>query len=200
MSDRVVLVDFENVHKVDLGLIPGDSSVMVFFGAAQKSVTRDYHKAARHLGDRCEEIDIHGHGRNALDFHIAFYLGERLARQPSAELIILSKDKGFDPLIEHLRDRKFNVRRESELTDAVKARLGPQSRKATLQALIDMLRKTQKARPATRKKLLAHVAAHFKGSTTSEHGQLIDQLVEQGYISEPDGRLEYAVKLTVSQP
>src|SRR5688500_19011002 len=114
MPEQILLVDFENTQKVDPAQIPAGVRVMVFFGATQKSVTRDYHKAALSLGDRCEEIDIHGQGKNALDFHIAFYLGERLTKSPSAELVILSKDKGFDPLVAHLRGRQFNVRREAE--------------------------------------------------------------------------------------
>jgi hypothetical protein len=85
-------------------------------------VTRDFHKAARQLGERCVEIDMHGQGKNALDFHLAFYLGEYLAKTPAAEFVILSKDKGFDPLVHHLRVRKFNVRRAETQSEAFPAK------------------------------------------------------------------------------
>ena len=43
-------------------------------------------KAARKLGERFIDIDIEDRGKNALDFHIAFYLEEYLAQ--ARELIV----------------------------------------------------------------------------------------------------------------
>jgi hypothetical protein len=59
-----------------------------------------------------------GQGTNALDVHIALYLGEYLTMNVAADCIILPKDKGFDPLVTHLRGRKFNVRRAITLSEA----------------------------------------------------------------------------------
>jgi hypothetical protein len=86
-----------------------------FFGASQKTVPTEFLKRALKGGDRFEPIDIAGHGKNALDFHIAFYLGECLTRSPGTRCVVLSKDKGFDPLIKHLAGRGFSVRRETTL-------------------------------------------------------------------------------------
>ena len=41
-------------------------------------------------------------GKNALDFHIAYYLGQLALKEPDAFFHIVSKDTGFDPLIQHL--------------------------------------------------------------------------------------------------
>ena len=38
MADTVLLVDFENVGKIDLGAIPVSVRVPFFFGASQKTV------------------------------------------------------------------------------------------------------------------------------------------------------------------
>ena len=78
-----------------------------FFGASQKSVPKEFLKAALNLGERFVPIDIEGQGKNALDFHIAYYLGEYLTRSPQSACVILSKDKGFDPLVKHLVARGF---------------------------------------------------------------------------------------------
>jgi len=102
MADSVLLVDYENIGKVDLGAVPAGVRVPFFFGASQKSVPTEFLKAALKLGERFVQIDIEGQGKNALDFHIAFYLGEYLARSPQSPCVILSRDKGFDPLIKHL--------------------------------------------------------------------------------------------------
>src|SRR5205085_176864 len=98
-----------------------DVKVPFFFGASQRTVTKEFFKSALKLAGRFIPIDIEGHGKNALDFHIAFYLGEYLAANPAAECIILSGDKGFDPLIRHLNARGFTVRRVSALADAFPA-------------------------------------------------------------------------------
>ena len=45
--------------------------------------------------------------RMPLDFHIAYYLGDLAVKEPDADFYILSKDTGFDPLIEHLEGRKY---------------------------------------------------------------------------------------------
>ena len=115
---QILLVDFENVPKVDLAAVPAGVVVPFFFGAAQKSVPTEFLKAALKLGERFLPIDIAGAGRNALDFHIAFYLGEYLATHPGAQCVILSRDKGFDPLVRHLQLRGFAVRRAATLEEA----------------------------------------------------------------------------------
>ena len=54
MADTVLLIDFENVGKIDLGAIPDGVRVLVFIGASQKSVAKDFLKAALKLADRFE--------------------------------------------------------------------------------------------------------------------------------------------------
>jgi len=88
-------------------------AVPFFFGASQKTVPTAFLKSALKLGDRFEQIDIAGHGKNALDFHIAFYLGECLTLSRGTRCVVLSKDKGFDPLIKHLVRRTARVFRRT---------------------------------------------------------------------------------------
>jgi len=125
MAESVLLVDYENVGKIDLAAIPDGVRVPFFFGASQRTVPTEFLKAALKLGDRFVPIDIEGQGKNALDFHIAFYLGEYLARAPHTACVIFSKDKGFDPLIRHLTRRGFSVRRANSMAEALGARALP---------------------------------------------------------------------------
>src|ERR1700741_2189928 len=111
MAESVLLVDYENVGKIDLAAIPDGVRVPFFFGASQRTVPTEFLKAALKLGDGFVPLDIERQGKNALDFHIAFYLGEYLARAPETACVIFSKDKGFDPLVRHLTRRGFSVRR-----------------------------------------------------------------------------------------
>ncbi|HEY2273872.1 MAG TPA: PIN domain-containing protein [Steroidobacteraceae bacterium] len=125
MAESVLLVDYENIGRIDLASIPDGVRVPFFFGASQRTVPTEFLKAALRLGEQFVPIDIEGQGKNALDFHIAFYLGEYLARAPHTACVILSKDKGFDPLVRHLTRRGFSVRRVNTMAEALGSRGSP---------------------------------------------------------------------------
>jgi hypothetical protein len=67
------------------------------------------------LGNDARYIKISGNGQNALDFHIAYYVGELAGKDPDAQFHIISKDKGFDPLIAHLKSRGIRIQREKDI-------------------------------------------------------------------------------------
>jgi hypothetical protein len=103
MAERILLVDYENVQAVDLGRIPQDVHIRFVLGAKQKTLPAELSMQAQPLGTRFEYVGIKDVQPNAVDFCIAFYLGEILTRNPKAECVVLSKDKkGFDPLVRHL--------------------------------------------------------------------------------------------------
>ena len=52
-----------------------------------------------------------------LDFHIAYYIGRLAAEEPSAHFHIISKDAGFDPLIQHLRSKQILSSRVQTVAD-----------------------------------------------------------------------------------
>jgi hypothetical protein len=93
--------------------------------------------SALKLGERFVLTEISGTGPNALDFHIAYYLGEILAHDPAHRCVILSKDKGFDPLVKHLVGRGFAVSRAATLADAsgVVAEAAPSGRRTVAKHL-----------------------------------------------------------------
>ena len=106
-----ILIDHENVQPADLaGLDAHDACVWVFTGAQQK-VAISLIEAVQALGERGRFVRISGNGRNALDFHIAYYLGGFAARDPSASFLIVSADAGYDPLIKHLNAQGIVARR-----------------------------------------------------------------------------------------
>jgi hypothetical protein len=207
----ILLVDYENVGKVELAAIPSDVRVPFFFGASQRSVPTDFMKAALRLGDRFTPIDIEGQGTNALDFHIAYYLGEFLAAEPESTCVILSKDKGFDPLVKHLQGRGFKVRRASSIAEAFTdsnkravVEVAPRRSKrsavtaastpaASWELALIWLREMQaRLRPRKRKSLVAHLRTHFGNKLAEpELQQLVDRLITEKKLSEVDGVLAY---------
>ena len=115
---KYVLVDFENVQPKNLELLKEHPfRVLVFIGANQTKFPRHFVVAMQALGEQADYVEIVGSGPNALDFHIAYYIGELAAQEPDARFHIISKDRGFDPLIRHLKGKKIRVRREKDLAE-----------------------------------------------------------------------------------
>lgn len=118
MATNYVLIDFENVHPKNLELLTKHPfEVFVFVGASQTKVPFDLADSMQLLGTSARYIKISGNGQNALDFHIAFYVGELAGKDPHAQFHIVSKDKGFDPLIQHLNGRGIRIQREKDIAE-----------------------------------------------------------------------------------
>ncbi len=118
MATQYVLIDFENVHPKNLELLTTHPfKVFVFVGASQTKVPFDLADSMQLLGRSARYIKISGNGQNALDFHIAYYVGELAAKDPDGHFHIISKDRGFDPLIKHLKGRKIRIQREKDLAE-----------------------------------------------------------------------------------
>ena len=62
-----------------------------------------------------------GKGKNALDFHLSFYLGYVAARQPEASLVVVANDTGYDSMISHAKTLGFSVQRIGFQAQAVPA-------------------------------------------------------------------------------
>ncbi len=118
MATNYVLIDFENVQPRNLELLTKHPfRVYVFVGASQTKVSFDLADSMQLLGNNAKYIKISGNGQNALDFHIAYYVGELAAKDPDARFYIVSKDKGFDTLIDHLTKRKIRIQRVKDLVE-----------------------------------------------------------------------------------
>lgn len=116
MPNNYVLIDYENVQPKNLDLLESHPfNVLVFVGQSQARIPFDLADSMQLLGKDARYVRISGNGQNALDFHIAYYIGELAAGEPDAYFHIISKDKGFDPLIDHLKERKIRVRREKDI-------------------------------------------------------------------------------------
>jgi hypothetical protein len=118
LATNYVLIDFENVQPKNLELLTSHPfKVFVFVGASQTKVSFDLADSMQLLGNDARYIKIAGNGQNALDFHIAYYVGELAGKDKDAQFHIISKDKGFDPLIKHLRSRNIRIQREKDLAE-----------------------------------------------------------------------------------
>jgi hypothetical protein len=118
MPSNYVLIDFENVQPKNLELLAEHPiKVYVFVGENQKRIPFDLADSMQLRGTDASYVKITGTGQNALDFHITYYLGQLTSSEPDAAYYVVTKDKGFDPLIRHLREKKVRIRRIKDLGD-----------------------------------------------------------------------------------
>ena len=115
-----VFMDFENVHQVDLTLIGAKSvSFTLMVGPHQTKLDSALVEKLMENSASVRLVKLKTKENNALDFALSYYLGRAVLADPAAYFHIIAKDKGYDPLIEHLRDRHINVQRHmscAELT------------------------------------------------------------------------------------
>lgn len=198
MSDRVLLVDLENIQKVDLSKIPGDVRVLIFYGLTQKKLPEELVVQAQPFGTRLQWIKIAGQGPNALDFHIAYYLGKTLTERPQAHCAVLSKDKGFDTLIRHLHGVGQTCRRVAALKDAFPAAVALVAKAAVAQSpddfqrLVDLLKK-DKARPVKRKGLEGKVKSWFAKHADADRAALVQRLFDENKVGDAGKGLVFSL-------
>ena len=119
MRTNHVLIDYENVQPKILALLHAEHfRIIVFLGASLAKLPVELVTEMQSLGDRAEYVRIAGNGPNALDFHIAYYIGHLAARDPEPFFHIISKDTGFDPLIAHLKEKRIFCKRSATI-DAI---------------------------------------------------------------------------------
>lgn len=102
-----IFVDYENVRPSDFS--PDrqpDTHVLVFLGASQQKIPSELAIALQAFGAKGHYVRCSASGKNALDFHIAFYLGEIAPQHPDDRFHLISADTGFDPLVKHMRGKR----------------------------------------------------------------------------------------------
>ena len=123
-----ILVDFENVQPTaaDIGLVRGEGlRLAIFRGPGQKKYSADVAEAWQPLGGNVTFVHCAKVGRNAVDMHIAFHLGELAAAGQGAaagdrvRFVIVSKDTDFDPLLMYIRAHGFEASRVATIKAAL---------------------------------------------------------------------------------
>ena len=194
MKTNFVLVDFQNVQPKNVGLLNGGPfKIKVFLGADQARIPLEMVRALQAFGPDAEYIQIDGNGSNALDFHIAYYIGCLAAEFPDAYFHVISKDGGFDPLIKHLKAKGMFCQRSTSISDIPLLKISnAKSVPEKVDAVIDNLAKRKASKPRTLKTLRSTIKALFVIQVADEElDGLIEQLGQRGAIKVTDGKVHY---------
>ena len=192
MKKNYVLIDYENVQPDAMEVLDGEHfSVIVFVGSNQSRVSYEVASVLQRMGDRASYIRIAGNGGNALDFHIAYYIGLLSTKEPDAYFHIVSKDKGFDPLVEHLKSKQVLVARSTDVSElpSVKAQ---SSRAMTEKAAAVAAHLGRIPKPRTVKTLGSMINSLFQKTLSEQDIQLvISELARKGVIAISQSKVSY---------
>jgi PIN domain len=188
---NVVLIDYENVQPQDLKRLEGGAfKVIVFLGQNQSKISVELAAALQPLGTNADYVQLEAGGSNALDFHIAFYLGELSCQLAKAVFHVISKDKGFDPLIKHLRGKGVSVERNECI--AHMSYFDDATIDAQVRAVISDLVGHKSSKPRSIKTLRSTMHALFKKETSeSQLTTLVEHLRKQGIIKVEGVKVSY---------
>ena len=194
LQTNYVLIDFENVQPKNLDILSNHPfKVFVFVGANQTKIPYDLAVALQQLGENATYVKIGGNGKNALDFHLAFYVGELVTKDPEAYFHIISRDTGFDPLIRHLKSRRIRVQREKDLAEIPVLRMSnATSNDDKISAIVKNLSGRGHARPRKIKTLANTINSLFtKDLEEQELMSLVNELEKRSYITVHNGNVTY---------
>src|SRR3954470_16676230 len=216
-----IFVDFENIHEIQIELIAHRPAVVILvLGERHKKLSVDLVKKFLAYPTQVRLVEAGRSGRNALDFVLAYLIGVQAMTDPTGHFHILSRDKGFDALIEHLKKNDLMAdrheafakipilapsTRRAETTMASKSGAASRREKTrpTIKVVASKPDRTEQTiawftanklnRPKTRKKLLSHIYTHFgKRIATGELESIAKELVARDAIEiTPDGKVVY---------
>lgn len=196
LNPSYILVDYENIQPESLeGIDTASFKIRFFVGDKQPRMPVRLASAFQRLGKAVEYIQIEGSGRNALDMHIAFYIGKLSAAEPGCAFHVISNDNDYIPLIAHLRTLNISCQRWSAIDEIVPATKTVLKRKpvSRVDKYIEFLERQSRARPKKLTTLTNSIKTLFRTEeiTEAEVEDLIEKLKQRGKIAVDGGKVAY---------
>ena len=196
MASKYILIDYENVKGIDLApVVDKPYHLMVFVGASQNKLSTDFVVQMQKLKS-AEYVRISGNGPNALDFHIAYMIGRLAEREPDATFHIVSRDRGFDPLINYLNANMVKTNRVGDLFEIRALRL-PKTvgEDGIIEDVVRNLAGRGSSKPRKLRTLASTIGSLFKdGLSEDEVQSVIAQLQAKGHIVVNQEKVSYNLR------
>lgn len=154
-------IDYENVHADGLSgveQIAENDIICVMYTEQSKSFSLEFVEKIARQKARLESYKAGTGSKNALDFQLSSYMGYIIAKNEndSVEFCIVSKDTGFDCLVEFWKERGVKVRRITNLSGEEKEP-EPAEKKAGRKPRANGKSKVSDDNKATREELLEYL-------------------------------------------
>lgn len=196
MKELHVLLDYENVQpslEALAKLAPGFTDVWLFHGPHQAKQAQAL--AASHA--RVTLVPHSGKGKNALDFHLSFYLGYVAAKHPDAELVVVANDRGYDPMLAHAKALGFTAKRAGFKAPAVKKATATKPASPTA---APVAAKKVVARKAVAKKVVAKEAAPKPAAPAAKNVPAVKKAVAKKLPAPKPAKVPRPAKLAKAKP
>lgn len=141
------LIDYENTGESGLnGLteLASSDEVVIFYSENADKMSFDLHRKLQECRALIEFRKIATGKKNALDFQLAAYLGYLMAKEENGRFCIVSKDLGYEVLLDFWRGRniqlidaiasekKVKTEHETEMEESLKRLIGENDFKTVL--------------------------------------------------------------------
>ena len=188
---NIILIDYENLQVQNLDdVFEIDSEICVFIGALQKKVSALLVQSAQKFGNRLRWIPISLTGDNALDFHIAYYLGQMSLVVPKPFFHIVSKDTGFDALINYMKGLGFFIDRVESMVDIPLVKKMKEIKKDPVGVIKAKILTVSK--PAKLKTLQSAIKKWLEVSDDGVANEIIDSLKKKNFLDiDEKGKVTY---------
>ena len=192
----VLIVDYENVQKIDVNLMDKrNTEIHLFVGAEQNRIPFPLVEKAQSFGPGLVWEKVAGKGRNNLDFHIAYRLGElNRLNDSTVDFVILSKDTGYDALIRFINQAGRKCRRIKNIAE-ISQKGGHLPESKLTSSVIENLKKIDaKKRPRSRATLRKHIESLLKDrARANEIEEIVEELFVKEWLAEANSRLRYSI-------
>ena len=117
-NNPLYLVDYENVS--DAGLVgvnqrSANDLVIIFYGSKVKSIAYESLIAITDSAANIEHMKAEKTAKNYLDFQLTTYLGYKLGQNSYSEIYVISKDSGFDAVVDFWSNRGQSIKRQEAI-------------------------------------------------------------------------------------
>lgn len=112
---KLFLIDYENVADagvVGVDTLTADDTVIIFYGSKIKSVAYESLIAITSSAASIEHLKAEKTAKNYLDFQLTTYLGYKLGKEHFDEICVVSKDSGFDAVVDFWMEKGYSIRRQ----------------------------------------------------------------------------------------
>ena len=187
-----IFVDYENVQENELDRIANRPvKVWLVLGEQHKSLPLKLVKLIQKFPEQIVLIETALNGKNELDFVLACELGAMAQKDATGYFHVLSRDKGFDALIKHLKAKGIHAARHmafSEITVLM-----------NFEERVNFLKKRFKTKrsglPKKQKNLEADIQSLFAKMLSSEEvSEMVNKLIaDRVILISETGNVTYSI-------
>ena len=90
---------------------------MIFYGSKVKSIAYESLIAITSSKANIEHLKAEKTAKNYLDFQLTTYLGFKLGKDRYDEIVVISKDSGFDAVVDFWTDKGLSISRRNAIVE-----------------------------------------------------------------------------------